>query len=126
MPLPLIGTAISAISGYFSERNAKKREKNQALHEREIALIKSDTDYNHEALRAEGWKDEYLTLILSLPFLTFFTGAIFKLPSLTEGTHEFFVAMSEAPEWYQWAFLGMVAAIFGLKGWTLNKAMGKK
>lgn len=125
MALPLIGVAISTVGGFLSDRNAKKREKNNAVHEREVAMIKSDTDYNHKALENEGWKDEYLTIILSLPFVTFFIGTVFQLPSLTEGTHDFFVAMEGAPEWYQWAFLGMVAAIFGLKGWTLNKAMGK-
>jgi len=126
MPIPIIGTIISAISGYLSERNAKKREKNQAVHERELSLIKSDTDYNHEALRSEGWKDEYITIILSLPFVSFFVGTVFQIQTLTDGTHEFFVAMEKAPDWYQWAFLGMIAAIFGLKGWTLNKAMGRK
>lgn len=57
-----------------------------------------------------SWKDEYLTILLSLPMIVAFFGT-WGRQTVSEG----FDAISQAPEWYKVAFLSVVAASFGIR-----------
>ncbi len=72
-----------------------------------------------ESLMAEGskdsWKDEWFTIVLSLPFLLSMVG-------LSSWADRAFEAMTKAPMWYTYAFLVAVGASFGVRIW--NKIPG--
>jgi hypothetical protein len=59
-----------------------------------------------------SWKDEFLVIVLTAPFIACF------IPPLTPYVKEGFAVLSGTPEWYRWAFLGAIAASFGLRTWT--------
>ena len=67
-----------------------------------------------------SWKDEYLTILISIPavmcFIPDFTimGITFS-PATTVSLG--FGTLKTMPEWYQWAFTGVIAAVFGLRTW---------
>ncbi len=62
------------------------------------------------AASATSWKDEWFTIILSLPFLL----AMFGLSAWADRA---FDAMAKAPSWYTMAFLVAVGASFGVRIW---------
>jgi hypothetical protein len=57
-----------------------------------------------------SWKDEWFTILLSIPAILAFVGE-WGRGVVTEG----FGALQTMPDWYQIAFLGAIVASFGLK-----------
>ena len=64
-----------------------------------------------------SWKDEWLTVVFTLPLILLLFGE-------EERVNNFFVALSNCPEWYQYLLGTIVAASFGFRG--AAKFMGKK
>jgi hypothetical protein len=67
-------------------------------------------DAEAASLMSVSWKDEYLTLVLSIPLFVAFLGRWGHQTALNG-----FTALAAAPEWYQLSFLTAVAASFGLR-----------
>ena len=67
---------------------------------------------------ATSWKDEYLTLLISIPLIMCF------IPSLVPYVREGFAVLDTMPTWYQYTFSVIVAASFGVRGaiGLMNKA----
>ena len=57
-----------------------------------------------------SWKDEYLTLLISIPLIMCF------IPSLVPYVREGFAVLDTMPKWYQYTFSVIVAASFGVRG----------
>jgi hypothetical protein len=57
-----------------------------------------------------SWKDEYLTLLISIPLIMCF------IPSLVPYVREGFLVLDTMPTWYQYTFSVIVAASFGVRG----------
>lgn len=74
-------------------------------------------DWDIEALRQSqySWKDEWFTIILSLPFIGAF------IPKVQDYVIVGFNYLNETPDWYRLAFLGAVCASFGLRWWFKRK-----
>lgn len=102
-----------------------RREKSQAKHDAEMAVIRGEQ--NADAYSANDMryslKDEWLTVLLSVPLIVIFYSAVWGDPAQIEQVKLAFSAMSDLPEWFQWAFLGCVAATFGLRS---VKSLGGK
>jgi hypothetical protein len=81
----------------------------------------AETNWDLEALRASktSWKDEFLTLVLTAPFVGSF------IPGVQDQVAEGWKHVAEAPEWYQASFIGIIAASFGLR-WMFNRKLVKK
>jgi hypothetical protein len=60
-------------------------------------------------------KDEYLTIVLTAPLIVIFYASVWGDPAMVSQVKSAFKAMSDLPEWYQWCFMGCVAATFGLR-----------
>jgi len=84
-------------------------------------LAAGDIDYNIAAQRQmeTSWKDEYLTIVLSLPFIGSF------IPGVQDYVLRGWGYVAKAPQWYQVAFLGVIVASFGLRGWFKHKYLQK-
>ena len=94
--------AIGKLASTYLTGRIKKSEakaKNAASWD-EIAQTNSST----------SWKDEYLTLLISIPLIMcFIPGAV---PYVREG----FAVLDTMPTWYQYTFSVIVAASFGVRG----------
>ena len=114
MALPLITAGLGLLRTVVNRRAEVK----QAKHNQKIRRI--DADQNVALARisdmSTSLKDEYLTIIISLPFLSVFWYSLTNDPEGIERVKAAFVAMDELPEWYRWAFLGVIAGVFGLRG----------
>ena len=120
---PLLGVASDAISGYMETKKAKAKQKLVKIEaETEIVKqqIKGEVDWDLEAIKGskDSWKDEYLTILFSIPLLLCF------LPFTVEDVERGFAALAMTPDWYKYTLGVIVSASFGIKGAT--KFFGKK
>jgi hypothetical protein len=103
---PLTGLANTFIKG-----RQQKAERKDARHLKEIEGIQASeaSEYAADAARAESlqgsWKDEYITLIISIPVVLCFLG-----PDYAQMATDGFTALSATPEWFQW----LVLAVFSV------------
>ena len=65
-----------------------------------------------------SWKDEWLTVLFSIPLVMAF------IPGMEEVVANGFARLNEMPEWYQYSLGVIVAASFGVRSAT--KFFGKK
>lgn len=104
----LLGPIVSLAAGFLE----RKAEEKRAVHERKLEIIKQDSNWEniHATNSANSWKDEWFTILFSVPcVLAFFPEMV---PVVMQG----FAALDAMPEWYK-GFLGAaVAASFGLRG----------
>jgi len=87
-----------------------------------------EADWDMEAMRQSqySWKDEWLTLILSIPYIMSFVVPFIEpfIPGVTQHYKEAWLLLDQTPTWYQVSFLGIVAASFGLRWWFTNQKIG--
>ena len=115
MPVPAIISGLFGIGKTFLDH---RREKSQAKHERKVKEITGEISVQQSRIAdmATSWKDEYLAIIISLPFLAVFWYALTGNPEGIQRVKDAFEAMNSLPEWYRWAFLGIIGGVFGLRG----------
>lgn len=90
----------------------------------EVDKIEAQHTANWEIVQAQNsatsWKDEYLTLVFTAPFI------LAMFPPMRPYIADWFEFISGAPAWYQTCILIVVSASFGLRifphiGRMLNK-----
>jgi len=69
----------------------------------------------------KGWKDEFVLLLVSLPILLLAYSVFSDSPDVRERLDLFFSYFNNLPYWYQAIFIGVVSAIYGLKGANIMK-----
>ena len=108
---------IEAVRTLGSSWLANRRAKSDAKKEKEIQILKGEREADVKS--AEGMsnsiKDEYLTIVLTAPLIVIFYASVWGDPAMVSQVKSAFTAMSDLPEWYQWCFMGCVAATFGLR-----------
>ena len=113
----LFGVASSAVEGFIETKKAKAKQKlvkieaETSLMEKQIA---GEIEWDVEAVKGskESWKDEYLTILFSIPLLLCF------LPWTVEYVERGFAALALTPDWYKYTLGVIVSASFGIKGAT--------
>ena len=118
--LSLKWTAVSVVGGLASNwlegKQAASQEKLKIAKAKAVAEIEWDVTQAKSA--DNSWKDEYWTVVLSVPLMMCF------IPSLAPYVREGFMVLKESvPEWYIMAVGAAIAAAFGYRGF--NKVMGK-
>ena len=110
----LIAPIASLATSWLSNKAAEKK----AVHEQKISVIKNES--NWENLMAESssnsWKDEYWTIVLSLPFVALFYAVIFDDKIMIERIGLAFELFSSLPDWYQYLLFMAISASFGIRG----------
>lgn len=103
----LIQPLASLVGGYLKN----KAEEKQAVHERKLEVIKHEANWDNIQASNAGtsWKDEWLTLLFSVPLVMAFVPS--AVPYVIDG----FKALEQMPEWYR-VYLGVImAASFGFR-----------
>lgn len=70
-----------------------------------------DHEWELQAQKLSGWKDEYVLIVLSLPFI----GAFF--PFTQDYVLEGFNTVGMTPEWYRWLVMTIFTAVYGIRLW---------
>ena len=124
----LIGPLTELAGGWLKGKTDKqaaeaKLKLTEAEAKAKIMLSKETSVADWERIMAQGsqtsWKDEWLTILFSIPLCLVFTGDWGR-----EIVANGFVALETMPDWYQYTLGVIVAASFGVRSAT--KFFGKK
>ena len=63
-----------------------------------------------------GWKDEFVLILISIPMLLLAWSVFSDDPEIRTKLDLFFEYFKNLPYWYQAIFIGVISAIYGLKG----------
>ena len=69
----------------------------------------------------QGWKDEFVLILVSAPVMLLIWSIFSDDPNIMEKVDMFFDKFNNMPFWYQALFIGVVSAIYGLKGADIIK-----
>jgi len=132
--LPFIGPILKVVDtagGIFSKWQERKTIKAQGKVDIEKAVVEGKIKRAHDIATGEieydliaadgmkhSWKDEFFTLLLSLPVIMCF---IPYAPLQEQVRVGFEILKAHTPEWYQYCFIGAIVASFGLKTWMGSK-----
>ena len=64
----------------------------------------------------QGWKDEFVLILVSAPVMLLIWSIFSDDPEIMAKVDRFFDQFNNMPFWYQALFIGVVSAIYGLKG----------
>jgi hypothetical protein len=121
--LDIVTGGFGLVKGLIDNKKAKQEKqleidlkKMEHLADLEMADQKAETDYDLAALSGQvsSWKDEYLTILLSLPVIGSF------VPGVQDSVVRGWDYLGKAPVWFQTSFIGVIAATFGLR-WLFNR-----
>lgn len=103
-----------------------KAEEKKAIQQRKINAIQNDANWEDKMASAteKSWKDEWFSILLSLPLLGVAYSVVMNDPTIIERVNEGFAALNQLPEWYQYLLFIAVSASFGLK--SADKIMSMK
>ena len=116
----VFGPVIGVIGGYIEhkqkmaevEREAEVRVR-QAEVESHVKRLESAQEHEQNweiaQIQNSGWKDEYLTIVLSIPLIACF------IPGLDVYVLRGFNVLLNTPEWYRWTVMIMIGAVFGYR-----------
>ena len=122
----LIGPISSIATSWLEGRNEKikattrvkiAQAEAEAIVMQKKATGEIDWDIAQAKASEDSWKDEWLTIIFTLPLILLLFGE-------EERVNNFFLALTNCPDWYQYLLGTIVAASFGFRG--AAKFMGKK
>ena len=114
---PVVDIVGTSIKGFVDTKKAKAEQKVTEIKAKTSLMekqIKGEVDWDLEAIKGSqgSWKDEYLTIIFSIPLLLCF------VPFTVEYVERGFEALSQTPDWYKYTLGVIVSASFGIKGAT--------
>lgn len=121
---PLTSLAGTWLNGKVQTKAAETKAKvAKSEAEAQIMLSRATSEADWEKIMAEGsqssWKDEWLTILFSIPLVLVFTGDWGR-----EVVANGFAALEIMPDWYQYTLGVIVAASFGVRSAT--RLFGKK
>ena len=117
----MIGQLLGAVGNLASTYLDGKVAVQKANAEIKVKQATGEIDWDIEAIRAtqNSWKDEWITLLFSIPLILAFCGD-WGNQIVQAG----FLALESMPSWYQYSLGGIVSASIGFRG--VSKAFGKK
>jgi hypothetical protein len=120
---PIADLAGTWLNGKVEEKKAESATKVAKAKAEAIVMQKKATgeiDWDLEMAKgsANSWKDEWLTILFSIPLILAF------IPGMENVVQNGFAQLEKMPEWYQYSLGVIVAASFGVRSAT--KFFGKK
>ena len=123
MILDIVKLAVGAGTHIMSNRQKRKMLESDAamLHAQKMA--NGEVEYQAAVRKSndQGWKDEFVLILISLPILLLIWSVFSDDPLIQQKLDVFFDKFSNLPFWYQSLFIGVVASIYGLKGADIFK-----
>ena len=123
MILDIVKLAVGAGTHIMTNRQKRKMLESDAamLHAQKMA--NGEVEYQAAVRQSNdnGWKDEFVLILVSLPILLLVWSVFSDDPSIQEKIDIFFDKFGRLPFWYQTLFISIVASIYGLKGAEIFK-----
>jgi hypothetical protein len=121
---PITNIVGGIVQGKMEQKAAESKAKvAKAEAQAQIMLSQATSEADWEKIMAEGsqesWKDEWLTILFSVPLILAFCGEWGR-----DIVQDGFVALNAMPDYYRYTLGAIVSASFGIRGAT--KFFGKK
>jgi uncharacterized ion transporter superfamily protein YfcC len=102
---------------YQNKQKSKQLMSDAALLHSE-KMAKGELEYKAKIIESNdnGWKDEFVLILVSLPILILVWSIFSDDPEIRTKLDMFFEYFKNLPYWYQAIFIGIISAIYGLKG----------
>ena len=118
---PLASLATTWLEGNVEKSKAKTAAEVALKNAEAIVYEKKATaeiDWDLEAIKGSqnSWKDEWFTILLSLPILAIIYGVVMNDPDIIDRVGLAFAQLNALPEWYQYLLYLAVFASFGIRG----------
>lgn len=118
--IPFIGPIIEGVKDWINAREARAKAAldselriNEAQTQAKIRHLETsqaaDIAWENLSIQNSGWKDEWLTILLSIPLILCF------IPGMDTYVYRGFESLRNTPDWYQWSVMIVVASSFGYK-----------
>ena len=128
MILDVLKLAVGACTHIMKNRQKRKMLESDAAMVHAQKMASGEIEYQ-KAVRVsndQGWKDEFVLILISLPILLLIWSVFSDDPMIKDKIDIFFVQFAALPMWYQMLFVGVVGSIYGLKGVDIFKNNQKK
>ena len=111
----LLGNIVGPVAGLAGSWIEGKTAVQKAKATKDLKIATGEIDWDLEAMKAtqNSWKDEWLTLLLSGPFILSFCGD-WGRQIVADG----FTALEVMPSYYQYTLGVIVSASFGVRAAT--------
>ena len=118
----MIGAIISSLSGLATSIIDGKTQLKLTEAEIRKKQLTGEIDWDLAAIKAteNSWKDEWITLLFSVPLVLAFLPCAWAEDVVANG----FAALESMPQWYQISLGGIVSASIGLR--SVSKFFGNK
>ena len=105
-----------------NKQNTKRLESVAEMKHME-RMASGELEYKRAVIQnnQQGWKDEFVLILVSAPVMILIWSIFSDDPAIMEKVDKFFTQFNNMPFWYQALFIGVVSAIYGLKGADIMK-----
>ena len=107
---------------YQNKQRTKQLMSDAQMHHAE-QMAKGEIEYKAKVIESNdnGWKDEFVLVLVSLPILLLGWSVFSDDPTIRDRIDLFFEYFKNLPMWYQLLFVGICSAIYGLRGADIMK-----
>ena len=118
MWLNILGLGIKTGAKIYANNKATKVLESEAKRKHYEKMANGEIEYQGQILNSQdkGFKDEFVLIIVSVPILLLGYSVFSDDPTIRDRIDLFFEYFKNLPYWYQAIFIGVVSAIYGLKG----------
>jgi uncharacterized ion transporter superfamily protein YfcC len=118
MWLNLLSMGVKTASHIYQNKQKTKQLMSDAQMRHAEKMSTGQIEYKAKVIESndKGWKDEFVLVLVSLPILVLVYSIFTDDPEIRNRLDMFFEYFKELPYWYQAIFIGIVSAIYGLKG----------
>ena len=123
MWLSAIKLAVNAGSHIYKKRQETKMLMADAQATHASKMARGELEYKQAVMQnnQQGWKDEFVLILVSAPVMLLIWSIFSNDPEIMAKVEMFFEYFNNMPFWYQALFIGVVSAIYGLKGADIMK-----
>ena len=113
----LVPTVIKGVVDVVKTKTETKKLMAQAEQTHIRKMAEGEIAYAIETQKnmQNSWRDEWFTVILSIPLLIVFGAIFFGKYEWIDKLKEGFQTLDSLPDWYIWALMAAIASSFGLK-----------
>ena len=114
MILDVLKLAVGAGTHIMKNRQKRKMLESDAAMVHAQKMANGEIEYQQVVRKSQdnGWKDEFVLILISLPILLLIWSVFSDDPMIKEKIDVFFVQFGQLPMWYQMLFVGVVGSIY--------------
>jgi len=118
MWLNLLSLGLKTGAKIYQNKQITKQLMSDAQMRHAEQMAKGEIEYKAKVIESNdnGYKDEFVLILVSIPILLLGWSVFSDDPEIRNKLDTFFEYFSNLPYWYQAIFIGVVSAIYGLKG----------